>query len=58
VDFYRGGTFRGLVVADTVGFVYDRTMIRGAMVTLSRSPAAVTSADGAAKGPLKSSGPA
>jgi hypothetical protein len=42
MDFHRGGTFRGLVVADTVGFVYERTMIMGAMVTLSRSPAAVT----------------
>ena len=42
VDLFRGGTFRGVIVADTFGFVYDRTRITGAVVSLSRSPSTVT----------------
>jgi hypothetical protein len=41
IDLSRGGDFRGLVVADTMAFIYDRTLIVGAAVTLSRSPSAV-----------------
>lgn len=42
IDLYQGGIFRGLVIADAFPFVYDGTRIIGAVVTLSRSPSAVT----------------
>jgi len=38
LEIVRGGDFRGIVVADTLGPVFERTRIIGALVTLTQAP--------------------
>ena len=38
LEIVSGGDFRGIVVADTLGPVFERTRIIGALVTLTREP--------------------
>ncbi len=41
LEIVSGGDFRGVIVADVVGSVFERTRVVGALVTLGRSPASV-----------------
>jgi len=38
LEIVSGGSFRGIVVADTLGPVFEKTRIIGALVTLTRGP--------------------
>jgi hypothetical protein len=38
LEIVRGGDFRGIVIADTLGPVFERTRIIGTLVTLTRGP--------------------
>lgn len=51
LEIINGGSFSGLIVADSVGSVTTRFTLTGALVTLARSPLAVT-----ARSPLRISG--
>jgi hypothetical protein len=42
LEIISGGSFSGVIIADTVGRATDRFTLTGALVTLTRSPLAVT----------------
>jgi hypothetical protein len=41
LEIVSGGDFHGVIVADSIGPVFDRTRVVGALVTLGRSPASL-----------------